>query len=618
MAVSGLLFLGANAAWNGLGYLNPLAWFLEWSSVVLAFLCVYASVRTTELKNYTYGYALITVSLLIAAISYILSVTAPQVSNAISQSINPYYFLVLGVPLFLIPFLVKLDLRKLDNSKFVPFIFILLVMVSLTFLLFMFSSVSPPFPTDESVFDMYAAHLFLSGLNPYNPALMANAFNYYHFRFQAFDPITPLTTGGYVNSLTYPALSFLVFIPAVLLKLKASTVMLPFLIAPVVIVWYRAWSRKKWLHSAYAILPFIALITYVYQGGSADTDALWATLLMLSYFVLPRYKTSGLLFGLSLSVKQFPILVFPFLAFFLYKEYGIRKMLLWTLLAGGAFIAVNGYFISKGPDYWISSMLANEFAPLIGIGFGIPQLSFSGIFNIPAIYFTIAMIDLLIAFFLLYVIKYRELKYALFAFPIIIFLFDYRLFSQYLFYWMLLSILPMLDLMLFEKPSGTGNRQVVSSKSHRLKIKNNRIITSIFVFVIVASMAIGYHEVVQKNPGYFVISSVKISSMNATGYADVIALSVAFYGNSGQSPVYFRIFNNGPIINGNMLQWTTMTDIFLENGKIYNLTIFPEYQAYSINPKNGFMVVAYYGDAQGAFYFSETHTGRVPIKSGSL
>ena len=343
MAVSGLLFVGANAAWNGLGYLNPLAWFLEWSSVVLAFLCVFASVRTTEMKNHTYGYALIVVSLIISAISYLFSVTAPQVSNAISQSINPYYFLVLGIPLLLMPFLVRLDLKKLDNSKFAPLLFFILVIVSLTFLLYMFSSITPPFPTDESVFDMYAAHLFLSDLNTYNPALMANAFNYYHFRFQAFDPITPLTTGGYVNSLTYPALSFLVFIPAVLLKLKASTVMLPFLIAPVVIVWYRAWSRKKWLHSAYAILPFIALITYVYQGGSADTDALWAALLMLSYFVLPRYKTSGLLFGLSLSVKQFPILVFPFLAFFLYKEYGIRKMLLWTLLAAGAFFAVNGY-----------------------------------------------------------------------------------------------------------------------------------------------------------------------------------------------------------------------------------------------------------------------------------
>ena len=607
MAVSGLLFVGANAAWNGLGYLNTLAWFLEWSSVVLAFLCVYASVRTTELKNHTYGYVLITVSIVISAISYLFSVTAPQVNNAINQSINPYYFLVLGIPLLLMPFLVRLDLKKLDNSKFAPLIFIILVIVSLAFLLYMFSSISPPFPTDESVFDIYAAHLFLSGLNPYNPALMANAFNYYHFRFQAFDPITPLTTGGYVNSLTYPALSFLVFIPAVLLKLKASIVMLPFLIAPVVIVWYRAWSRKKWLHSAYAILPFLALLTYVYQGGSADTDALWAALLMLSYFVLPRYKTSGLLFGLSLSVKQFPILAFPFLVFFLYKEYGIRKMLLWTLVTGGAFIAVNGYFISKGPDYWITSMLANEFAPLIGIGFGVPQLSFSGIFNIPAIYFTIAMIDLLIAFFLLYVIKYRELKYALFAFPIIIFLFDYRLFSQYLFYWMLLSLIPMLDSMekgklspVYPKAEGA----TVSSNKYNFKLPKirDKALVAALAVLIVGSMALGYHEDAQNSHGTFKITSVSYASSNATGQVSQMNLTISYHGNGNRTPVFFRVFPNGPIVNGNMLLWTTNNSNTLVEGQTYKITIFPQYPEYYVNPVRGFMVVAYYGIIQGSRY----------------
>ncbi len=607
MAVSGLLFVGANAAWNGLGYLNPLAWFLEWSSVVLAFLCVYASVRTTEMRNHTYGYALIAVSLIISAISYLFSVTAPQVSNAINQSINLYYFLVLAIPLLLMPFLVRLDLKKLDNSKFAPLLFFILVIVSLTFLLYLFSSITPPFPTDESVFDMYAAHLFLSGLNPYNPALMANAFNYYHFRFQAFDPITPLTTGGYVNSLTYPALSFLVFIPAVLLKLKASTVMLPFLIAPVVIVWYKAWSRKKWLHSAYAILPFIALITYVYQGGSADTDALWASLLMLSYFVLPRYKTSGLLFGLSLSVKQFPILVFPFLVFFLYKEYGIRKMLLWTLLAGGAFIAVNGYFISKGPDYWISSMLANEFAPLIGIGFGIPQLSFSGIFNIPAIYFTIAMIDLLIAFFLLYVIKFTELKYALFAFPMIVFLFDYRLFSQYLFYWMLLSLIPMLDSMEKGKLNPVypkAESATVSSNKYHFKLPKikDRALVAVLAVLIVGSVALGYHEDVQISHGLFKITSVSYGGYNATGYVDQIDLTISYHGNWNSTHVFFRVFPNGPVVNGNMLLWRPNNSTPLLEGQTYNITIFPQYPEYSLNPDGAFMVMAYYGSIQGSMY----------------
>ena len=602
MAVSGLLFVGANATWNGLGYLNPLAWFLEWSSVVLAFLCVFASVRTTELKNHIYGYVLITVSLLIAAISYILSVTAPQVSNAISQSINPYYFLVLAIPLLLMPFLVRLDLKKLDNSKFAPLFFFILVIVSLAFLLYMFSSISPPFPTDESVFDMYAAHLFLSGLNPYNPALMANAFTYYHFMFQAFDPITPLTTGGYVNSLTYPALSFLIFIPAVLLKLKASVVMLPILIAPVVIVWFRAWSRKKWLHSAYAILPFIALLSYVYQGSSADTDALWATLLMFSYLVLPRAKSSGVLFGLALAAKQFPIIVAPFFLYFIYREYGTNKTLIWIAFSTTSFFLVNGYFVFQDPMAWIHSMVANEFAPLIGIGFGLPQISFAGFLHIPTVLFTIAMLDSLIAFLVIYILKYGELKYALFAFPILIFIFNSRLFPQYMYYWMLISLLPMIDLMAPKRQSDSRIQLINSKYNLKLHKIKTRALVAVLAVLIVGSLTLEYHEIVQNPPGSFNINSVSYRFYNTTGYVDKMDLTISYQGNGNSTHVFFRVFPNGPIVNGNMLLWMADNSYPLLEGRNYNITIFPQYPEYSVNPDGGFMVVAYYGSIQGSLY----------------
>ena len=89
MAVSGLLFVGANAAWNGLGYLNPVAWFLEWSDVILAFLCVFGAVRTTDLQNHLHGYILIGVSLAFTVFSYAPSILAPMINGTINQSINP-------------------------------------------------------------------------------------------------------------------------------------------------------------------------------------------------------------------------------------------------------------------------------------------------------------------------------------------------------------------------------------------------------------------------------------------------------------------------------------------------------------------------------------------------
>ena len=567
MAVSSLLFVGVNAAWNGLGYLNPIAWFLEWSDVVLAFLCVFNAVRTTDLSNHLHGYILIGISLAFTVFSYAPSVVAPMINGTISQSINPNDFFILALPASILPFLIRYDLKNRVNSKAVPFVFFLSVILALGFLLYMFFSIAPQFPTDESVFDMYAAHLFLLGKNPYDPALMSNAFNFYNFQFCAFDPITPMTTGGYVNELTYPALSFLVFIPATILKLKASIIMLPVLLAPVFIVWYRAWSRKEWLRSSYAILPFVSLLLYTYQGASADTDALWASLLMLSYMALPRNKTSGILFGLSLSVKQIPFIAAPFLLYFIYREYGTKKTLAWITAAAAAFFVINGYFIFENPGYWFSSMIANEFAPLIGIGFGVPQVSFSGVFQIPGLYFTIIMVDLLLVLLALYVVKYQGMKYALFVFPILIFLFNYRLFPQYLFYWMLISLLPMLDSMHFKEEMGTPDN--IERKSHEAtkEIRFTKLAVSLLVVIMLGSTAFGYHESIQNNPGKFEINSVNIDSLNSTGYISGMSVNISYYGNSGLTQVYFRIFTNTPIVNGNMLNWITSKGFFLGRAK---------------------------------------------------
>ena len=599
-----MLFVGANAAWDGLGNLNPVAWFLEWSDITLAFFCIYGAVRTKDQTNNLHGYILITVSLAFSVVSYAPSVAAPMIHGTINRSIDPYDFFVLALPILIMPFLIRNDFKNRVDSRTAPFIFFLSVIGALAFLLYMFCSTAPSFPTDESVLDMYAAHLFLLGKNPYNPTLMSSAFNFYNFPFRAFDPITPLTTGGYVNELTYPALSFLVFIPAAILKLKASIIMLPALIAPVIIVWYRAWSRKEWLRSSYAILPFVSLLLYTYQGASADTDALWASLLMLSYMALPRNKTSGILFGLSLSVKQVPFIAAPFLLYFIYREYGAAKTAAWMVTAVASFFIINGYFILQNPGYWLSSMVANEFAPLIGIGFGIPQMSFSGVFQIPEIYYAIIMVDLLLALLALYMVKYREMKHALFVFPILIFLFNYRLFPQYLFYWMLISLLPMLDSMA-SKVSPAKVTATSTPKPRWTKINPSKAMAGIIVVILVSSIPIGYHEGVQRSNGYFAVESVTYLSYNASGYVDGMNVEIVYHGSlSNLTNVYFRIFPNQALINGNMYLWLTSGNVYLKPGVVRNITISPQYPGYSINPAVASVLVAYYGNIQGSHYLS--------------
>ncbi len=604
MGVCGLLFVGTNAVWNSLGNISPLAWGLEWSSIILAFLCVFSAVKTSGFSQHIYGYTLIGISVSIAVISYAISATQAPVSAATGESFNSYYLAILAAPVIVLAFLIRSDLKNRSSERSIPLLFFLLLLAAVGFILYLYYSYAPSFPTDESVFDMFAAHLLLIGKNPYNPSLMSGAFSYYGFHFGAFDPITPMRTGGYVDRLTYPALSFLIFIPALLLKVKAATIMLPILLIPAIIIWYRAWSAKQWIVSSYALIPFLSLLIYTYQGASADTDALWASLLMLSYVSLPRSGISGLLFGLSLSVKQLPVLVLPFFLYFVYREFGTKEMIKWLLAALITFIAVNGYFILLNPGYWFTSMLENEFAPLIGIGFGVPQIAFTGILQLPNIYFTIIMADLLILLFMVYVIRYGEIKYALFAFPILIFLFNYRLFPQYLYYWMIISILPAIDLII--RPGNADERQQPAARGPWKSSPGIKKWVAVLIIIVLAgSLALGYHEGVQKSEGYFKIESVNFSSYNSSGYVKEMTVEITYEGPLKYIPdVYFRIFQSGPIANGNMFLWQTSNHALLDQGSVTNLTIFPQYQEYSINPDISSMIVAYYGNVQGSFHLA--------------
>lgn len=600
--VSGLLFVSANSAWISLGYLDPLAWFLEWSSILLAFFNVYLAVRTKSIGRQLYGYLLILLSLIISGVSFYPALTTQDIQRTIFSSTGPLIYLVFLIPVVILAFQLQSELLKKYNTRIVSLVFFLAVVATMTFVIYSFYRMGPSFPTDESVFDMYAAHLFLSGKNPYDPALMSTAFSFYNFHFTAFDPITPLTTGGYVNSLTYPAMSFLLFIPAVIFHLKASLIVLPTLVAPIVLIWTRAWKRNEWSYASYAILPFLTLLYYEYQGASADTDALWASLLMLSYMFLPRVRGSGILFGLALSVKQLPIFAGPFLLYFIYREHGAKNALLWLGFAILSFFAVNGYFILQNPGYWFSSVITSEFAPLMGIGFGIPQISFTGIIQMPKIYFTIAMAALLIVSFFVYVVKYRHIKYGLFIFPILVFLLNYRLFPQYMYYWLIISLLPMLDLL------HTRNGEVAEKETENVirkhsYIESKKVIAGFLVIVLVGSVVIGYHEGVQKNPGYFSITSVKYTSYNSSGYVKEMEVEISYHGPvQNLSHVNFRIIQDSPVVNGNMYLWLPSNNTIMKSGSTYNMTIYPQYNGYSLDPIESTMIVAYHGDIQGSYY----------------
>ena len=274
LTISGILFSAAPAVWVSLGYLDPFAWFLEWADIVLAFILMISSLRTKVLTSTLRLSSMVFISLAIAITSFYESSYYPT-------------FILFFIPLILLG--LGLTISK-GNAKYSSLLFFITAVTVLSAFSILYLAVAPAIPTDETLLTLYAAHIFMSGLNPYSPGVMNNSFAFYNF------PVylgTPFTTGGNVHSLTYPALSFILQIPSAVFNLRTSYIMLPFLMIPAFLIWFKTWSVKKWKESILVLFPLIGLLIYSSQASNADLNPVWASFLMTSYFVLPRTKLSG-------------------------------------------------------------------------------------------------------------------------------------------------------------------------------------------------------------------------------------------------------------------------------------------------------------------------------------
>lgn len=597
VSIATLLLVSSSTAWHSLGYLNPLAWILEWGDVILSFFFLYISLRLRPVYRVKY----LTIIVVISAAFGFLSLY-PVLNFEITNSINPFYFVTYCFPVLAVISIFFLIKRGKLNLKLESVMFLLIVEGSIMFLSYLFYTVSPTFPTDESLFNLYSAHLFLQGLNPYTPNLVANSFSYFGFQLNGNSPITPITSGGYVNSMTYPALSFLVFVPAYLFHIKSALIMLPFFSIPLLLVWYKGWKNEDYISSILSLIPFLILVLYTYQAGSAETDILWVIFLLSSYYTLPKVKESGILFGLSFSVKQFPIFAGPFFMYFVIKEHGFKKGMIWLTFAIIAFLIVNGYFILNGPSNFFNSILSNEFEPLLGVGYSFAQISFLNVLPIPRSFFSILLLTAFGIFIMLYVWKYPELKFLLFAFPIIIFLFNYRLFSQYLFYWLIISLLPLMDRNKFG--------EMTQPKDLKLQFKGKlsrkaRILMAVAVGVLVISSATAFHYTLESSPGKFEINSLKIVNSNLTGYSSDIVINLSFNSNTlSSSHVLFRVITPGSVSNSNMYLWHPADqNITINANEMRTISVIPDYPEYSVNINQSFLIIAYFGEIQGSYYY---------------
>lgn len=302
---------------------------------------------------------------------------------------------------------------------------------------------SPSYGTDELAFDQYAARLFLRGLDPYTHNLAAS------FQKYLVPPVyyTYTLSGNPVTHLSYPALSFLLYVPALALGLHSQAAVYVDALFWVIAGWSLLFilpKNIKWL--APILLSLTRFDNYVLGGV---TDSLFLPFLILALWRWDRFMdpdepsiarwVGPIMLGCAMAIKQTPWFVAPFMVIGLSYESmrsGMpwwKKPLRYTLITAATFGVINLPFIIMAPSAWLRGIFLPLTAHTIPSGQGIIALlmfNHLGNGNINASLHA----GLLLVFLALLItgLFYSSLKRVWMAFVPLLFFWPARSFASYL------------------------------------------------------------------------------------------------------------------------------------------------------------------------------------------
>lgn len=281
--------------------------------------------------------------------------------------------------------------------------------------------------TDAIAFNQYAAQLVTHGLNPYVHSMKP--------AFQLFRTPTSFYTYGFngqpVTTLSYPTLSFLVYVPFIALGLGHN-------IAPTLNA--GAWGLTVVL--MFALLPKrirpVALLfggygLYAAFATGGVTDSLFMPMLVVAAYRWDRFGSGGwrtylgpVMFGLAMGIKQTPWPALPFILLALACDEYARTGLAQALRRAGRYLAIvlvtflipNIPWFLASPSGWVKGVLTPLFANMVPTGQGIMSLSlYLHLGGGSLVAFTLATVFMLALLLIAYVGTYPLLRLALYLLP---------------------------------------------------------------------------------------------------------------------------------------------------------------------------------------------------------
>lgn len=289
------------------------------------------------------------------------------------------------------------------------------------------------YDSDAMLFNSYSAQLLLQGIDPYTQSLEPG----YRIFGVPEGEVTPTVSGGAIYALSYPAMSFLIYVP--FLWYGMSNLLWVDVLAHLAILALLIRAAPVALKPLASLLLFIDPSYFNYTIGGV-TDVLWIPFGMLAGMSWRRNTLlAALWLGIACSFKQTPWLILPFA--FIYWSYrafekkAFRALALPCAIAAGVFLLVNLPFIIWHPKSWLAGVMTPLSGKLVMFGSGIVQLQTAGIVPLSASLLSRLSLFVVLICVCAYALFPRRLSFMPFIAPGIAFFFAPRSLQNYFMYW---------------------------------------------------------------------------------------------------------------------------------------------------------------------------------------
>jgi hypothetical protein len=299
------------------------------------------------------------------------------------------------------------------------------------------------YTTDSAAFNQVAARALLHGRNPYTTSLRAVA----ALLHPAWQYWTYTVNGGHVTQMSYPAGSFLLQVPAMLLGFHHEIADWTDLVAWLVtgaLLFVMVPATLRWLSLLVLLMPI-----FVGTFSNGGTDALFLPFLVVAVWRWDRYGTGPgagsagwigpVALGLACAIKQTPWFCVPFLVAGVFFECRADGRDPWRVTGRylavmvGTFAVVNLPFVVWSPGAWLHGTLLPLTQPLVADGQGLVTVALHGLTGgVHLTLLTVAGALVFVALVAAFLLWYRRLKPVwLFLVPAVLF-FPARSLSSYL------------------------------------------------------------------------------------------------------------------------------------------------------------------------------------------